>query len=74
MNEGGKAMYQLNEIDLWHERSHELLREAENGRLARRLRALRSKRAPRTTNGHQSSPLRRAAALWGRTSVPFLRA
>ncbi len=67
-------MYQLNEIDLWHERSRELLREAENGRLARRLRAPRSKGSHRTTNGGRISPLRRAAALWGRTSVPFFRA
>jgi hypothetical protein len=67
-------MYQLNEIDLWRERSHELLREAENERLARRLRAPRSERASRTTHVQRISPLRRATALWGRTSVPFFRA
>jgi hypothetical protein len=67
-------MYQLNEIDLWGERSHELLREAENERLARQLRAPRSERAYRTTHGRGISPLRRAAALWGRTGVPFFRA
>jgi hypothetical protein len=36
-----EAMYQLNELDLWHQRRDELLREAENERLARHLRAAR---------------------------------
>jgi hypothetical protein len=67
-------MYRLNEIDLWREGSHELLLEAENERLARRLRAPRSERAPRSTHGSRISPLRRATALWNRTSVPFFRA
>jgi hypothetical protein len=67
-----RAMYQLNEIDLWRERHQELRRETENERLARRLRV--TQRAPRTTNVGQISPLRRAAGLWGRTSIPFFRA
>ena len=66
-------MYRLNEIDLWRERHRELLREAESGRIARRLRATRPKRDRRTTNGGQLSTLRRAATLWSRTSVPFFR-
>jgi hypothetical protein len=67
-------MYQLNAMDLWRERSNELLREAENNRLARRLKAPRPKSASRATNGRQLAKLRRATALWGRTGVPFFRA
>ena len=37
-------MYRMNEMDLWTQRHNELVREAENGRLARRLRAARPKR------------------------------
>ena len=29
-------MYQMNEMELWNQRRHELVREAESGRLARR--------------------------------------
>jgi hypothetical protein len=36
-------MYQLNEFDLRRQRRHELLREAESDRLARRLGSLRPK-------------------------------
>jgi hypothetical protein len=38
-------MYQMNEMELWNGRRHELVREAEGGLLARRLRAARPKRA-----------------------------
>jgi DNA-binding IclR family transcriptional regulator len=37
-------MYRMDEMDLWTQRRHELARETESGRLARRLRAARSKR------------------------------
>jgi hypothetical protein len=37
-------MYRMNEMDLWNQRRHELVREAEGGRLARRLGAARPKR------------------------------
>jgi hypothetical protein len=40
-------MYRLNEMELWNQRRHELARETEGGRLARRLRAARPKRAAR---------------------------
>jgi hypothetical protein len=67
-------MYQMNDLEMWHERSHELLREAENERVARQLRVARSKRASRTQDGRGLAGLRRATVLWGRTSVPFFRA
>jgi hypothetical protein len=40
-------MYQLNEFDLWRQRRHELLREVETDRLARRLRSSRPKKIGR---------------------------
>ena len=40
-------MYQMNEMELWNGRRHELVREAEDGRLTRRLRAAGPKRAAR---------------------------
>lgn len=40
-------MYQMNEMELWSQRRRELARETESGRLARRLRAARPKRAAR---------------------------
>jgi hypothetical protein len=40
-------MYRMDEMDLWTQRRHELVREAENGRLAYRLKAIRPKRAAR---------------------------
>jgi len=40
-------MCQINEIELWNQRRHELVREAEGGRLGRRLKAARPKRAAR---------------------------
>lgn len=41
-------MDHLTELELWHRRHEELLREAENERLARRLRSDRPKDASRT--------------------------
>ena len=57
-------MYQLNEPDLWHQRHHELLREAENERLARRLRKERLQGSSRRGNGRRmmTTSLRRAIA------------
>jgi hypothetical protein len=42
-----RAMYQMNEMELWNQRRRELVREAEEGRLVRRMRAERPKRAAR---------------------------
>jgi hypothetical protein len=42
-----RAMHGMNEMDLWNERRHELVREADGERLARRLRAARPKRVAR---------------------------
>ena len=66
-------MYRLNGIDLWNQHHHELLREAAGQRFANQLRAARPKRDRRIRNGGQVSTLRRASALWSRTSVPFFR-
>jgi hypothetical protein len=49
-----------------------LVREAEDRRLARRLRAARSKRSPQ--NDRRITGFRRVIALWGRTNTPFFRA
>ena len=43
-------MYQMNDIDLWRQHHEDLLREAEEGRLVRRLKAARAKRAARRWN------------------------
>jgi hypothetical protein len=37
-------MYHYNDIEMWREHHHELLREAEEGRLSRRLRAEQQKK------------------------------
>ena len=66
-------MYQLDEIYLWKEHHHELLHEAEGERLAKRLGASRPKSDRAPGNGRQTSALRRAAAVWDRTSLPFFR-
>ena len=65
----------LNELELAHRHRQELVREAENERLARRLReeSLR-RRAPRPGSGRSLAGLRRAAVFWGRISTPFFRA
>ena len=34
-------MYQMNDLDMWNQRRNDLLREAEKGRLMRRLKAMR---------------------------------
>lgn len=59
-------MYGPNELDVWRRRREELAREAENGRLARRLRAERPKGVPRFESGifesvHVPLPRRKGA-------------
>jgi hypothetical protein len=41
------AMYRMNEMEFWNGLRRELVREAEDGRLARRLRAASPKRVAR---------------------------
>jgi hypothetical protein len=65
-------MYEINPTELWHEHQVLLLREAEERRLARRLRAARSKGRPRSER--RVAGLGRTIALWGRTGIPFFRA
>jgi hypothetical protein len=36
-------MYRMNDLDVWKQRRNELVREAETGRLIRRLKAVRPK-------------------------------
>ncbi len=43
-------MYQMNDMDLWRQHREDLLREAEERRLVRRLKAARPKRAARRWN------------------------
>ena len=67
-------MYQTNLTEMFRERQLTLLHEAENRRLARRLRAARPQRSSRTEGGRPGAGFRRAIASWGRTSIPFFRA
>jgi hypothetical protein len=66
-------MYQTNATEIVRERQLALLHEAEDQRLARRLRAARSKERPRSERRMVGS-FGRAIALWGQTSIPFFRA
>jgi hypothetical protein len=52
-------MYQLNDFEIWREHSRELLREAEDGRLAQRLKAPR----PKKRQGYFGDGVRRRVAL-----------
>ncbi len=65
----------LTELELAHRYHQELVREAENERLVRRLRGegLRQ-RSPRPGSGRSLAGLRRATGLWGRIGAPFFRA
>lgn len=65
----------LTELELAHRHHQELVRQAENERLARRLRGegLR-RRVPRPGGGRGLAGLRRATRLWGRIGAPFFRA
>ena len=65
-------MHQTNPTEMFRERQLALLREAEDRRPARRLRAAHSKRSPRSDQ--RMAVFRRAVALWRGTSIPFFRA
>ena len=65
-------MHQTNTTETFRECQFALLREAEERRLARRLRRAHSKGRPRSDR--RMAGFRRAIALWGRTSTPFFRA
>jgi hypothetical protein len=67
-------MYQTNLTEMFRERQLALLREAEDRRLARRLRGTRPQRSSRTGRPRPGAGFRRAIASWGRTSIPFFRA
>jgi hypothetical protein len=62
-------MHQTNLTEMFRERHLALLHEAEDRRLARRLRAARSKARPRSDR--RMAGFKRAVASWGRTSIPF---
>jgi hypothetical protein len=65
-------MYQINPTEMVRERQVALLREADERRLARRLRASGPRRSLRTES--LGAGFRRAVASWGETSIPFFRA
>jgi hypothetical protein len=65
-------MYQFNEIG--RERHRELLREAENARLARRSREDRPRRSSPAGGGRRMARLQAMIASWGGTYVPFFKA
>ncbi len=65
-------MHQTNSTEMFREHHLALLREAEDRRIARRLRTARSKGHPRSDG--RMAGFRRAIALWGRTGIPFFRA
>ena len=56
-------MYQMNDMDMWNQRRNELLREAENGRLMRRLKAMRPKGAARFRNMFSARAMEAPARL-----------
>ena len=66
-------MYQNNPTEIFRERQLALLREVEDRRLARRLKAARSKERPQSER-RMAGGFERAIASWGRTSIPFFRA
>ena len=65
-------MHQTYPTEMFRERQLALLREAEERRLARKLRADRSRGHPRSER--RMAGFRRAMALWGRTKTPFFKA
>jgi hypothetical protein len=65
-------MYQTNPTEMFRERQLALLREVEERRLVRQLRAARSKGHPRSER--RMAGLLRTISMWGRTSIPFFRA
>jgi hypothetical protein len=62
-------MYQSNATEMLRERQATLLREAEDRRLARRLRAARQEGRHRSER--RTARFGRATALWGRVSILF---
>jgi hypothetical protein len=72
--------HHANPTEMWRERQLALLREAEDRRLARRLRKARKAHMAHTKRGFRSwhegwtVRLRRMTTSWGRTAVPFFRA
>jgi hypothetical protein len=64
----------LTELELYNRRHKELLQEAEDRRLARRLRQEHPRRMSETKSRRRKSRLHRMSAIWGRTGVPFFRA
>jgi hypothetical protein len=64
----------INELELAHHHHKELMREAENEHLARRLREERHRRPSRLRSRRRMARLGRAMGLWGRIAVPFFRA
>ena len=62
------------DLQLAHRHHEELVREAENERLARRLREERRRRPSRLRSRRTMAGLGRAMGLWGRIAVPFFRA
>ena len=64
----------LTELDLYNRRHEELLQEAGDRRLARRLRKEHPRRISETKSRRRKARLHRMIAIWGRTSVPFFRA
>jgi urease accessory protein UreF len=67
-------MYQTNPTEMFRERRLALLREVEDRRRARRLRATRPQRSSLTESRRLGARFRRAIASWGQTSIPFFRA
>jgi hypothetical protein len=61
------------DLQLAHRHHEELVREAENGRLARRLREERHRRPSRLRSRRGIAGLWRATGLRGRIVVPFFR-
>ena len=64
----------INELELAHRHHKELLRQAENELLARRLREERRRRPSPLRSRRRMTRLGRAMGLWGRIAVPFFRA
>jgi hypothetical protein len=65
-----KVIYQTNPTEMFRERQLLLLSEAENRHLTRQLRKAHSEGHPRSEERRMAG-IRRAIALWGRTSIPF---
>jgi hypothetical protein len=62
-----QAMYRMNAIEFWNGRRHELVRGAEDGRLAWRLRAASPKRVARFRSGlFERTPVHLRAQSSGR--------